>query len=96
MSKFQSTISTVAALTTIFGAAVGGWKIVEQQKEYSNQQQVIDKLQEKIADKEQPVIITPPVQSVQQPVVAPEPVTLPQQPVLPSPPPPPPVDSTQR
>ena len=48
MSKFQSTISTVAALTTIFGAAVGGWKIAEQQREYNSQQQVIDNLQQKL------------------------------------------------
>lgn len=97
MSKFQSTISTVAALTTIFGAAVGGWRIAEQQREYNNQKQVIDNLQEKIADKEQPVIITHPVQPVQQQVTTPAPVVLPQpQSVVPSPPPPPPVESDQK
>jgi hypothetical protein len=100
MSKFQSTISTVAALTTIFGAAVGGWRIAEQQREYNNQKQVIDNLQEKIADKEQPVIVTSPVQPVQQQVVAPAPAPVnlpPQQAVVPSPPPPPPpVESDQK
>ncbi len=98
MSKFQSTISTVAALTTIFGAAVGGWRIAEQQREYNNQKQVIDNLQEKIADKEQPVIVTSPVQPVQQQVTTTAPVVLPQpqQEAVPSPPPPPPVESDQK
>jgi hypothetical protein len=98
MSKFQSTISTVAALTTIFGAAVGGWRIAEQQREYNNQKQVIDNLQEKIADKEQPVIVTSPVQPVQPQVTTPAPVVLPQpqQEAVPSPPPPPPVESDQK
>lgn len=90
MSKFQSTISTVAALTTIFGAAVGGWKIAEQQKEYSNQQQVINQLQEKIENKPQPQVIQQPVvvpqqvPQVQATQVVPQPVVLP-----PTPPPPP-------
>jgi 3-polyprenyl-4-hydroxybenzoate decarboxylase len=29
MSKFQSTVSTVAALASIFGAAAAGWKLAE-------------------------------------------------------------------
>ncbi len=91
MSKFQSTISTVAALTTIFGAAVGGWKIAENQKEYNHQQQLIDNLQQQLDNGVEPTetkqIVTqeevqkPPVVQVEQP-----PVVVPQSSAPPLPP----------
>lgn len=95
MSKFQSTISTVAALTTIFGAAVGGWKIAEQQKEYNHQQDVINQLQQKISDKPREQVSPPVV--VQQPQVQTQPVVIPapQQVILPAPPPVPAIQESQ-
>lgn len=75
MSKFQSTISVVAALASIFGAGAAGWKLAydSQQpavkEESTTYQQNIDKLKEEIAGlKQQPQVVESP-----QPVVTPPP-----------------------
>ena len=64
MSKFQSTISVVAALASIFGAGAAGWKLAydSQQpavkEETTTYQENIDKLKEEIAGlKQQPQVV---------------------------------------
>jgi protein TonB len=86
--SFSKTISTIAALASIFGAAAAGWKLAE-----SNSQQPPTALDEKINQLDQkleelakpepaPVVLPTPA-----PVLtpAPQPATLP--PVAPPPPP---------
>jgi predicted negative regulator of RcsB-dependent stress response len=84
VSKFQSTVSTIAALGTIAVTAVTAYKVFDNQQENSQKQQVIieDLKQQLEAKKPQP--ITLPVQVVQQPITTPVQVV----PPLPTPPPP--------
>lgn len=90
MSKFQSTVSTVAALASIFGAGAAGWKLA------ADSQRVPETpVEEKIAEPETKVAepsvtmatqpVAPPPTELPQvaPVVAPPPVDLP---VAPPPP----------
>lgn len=85
MSKFQSTVSTVAALCSIFGVAAAGWKVAESKHTYDSQQETIRELQSKLEAEEkiepvEPVIaptLPPPQVQVQAPPV----------PQLPEPPP---------
>ena len=74
MSKFSTTVSTIAALGTIAATSITAYKVFDNQQENSQKQQVIieDLKQQLEAKKVQP--ITPPVQVVQQPVTPPPPV----------------------
>jgi hypothetical protein len=62
MSKFQSTISTVAALASIFGAGAAGWKLAQTQPDYKPKEpqpaieQKLTELEQKIESK----LATPP------------------------------------
>jgi len=82
MSKFQSTISTVAALASIFGAAAAGWKLSEANSTQPPTvlDQKINQLDQKLED------LTKPAPAVETP--APQPVSLPPQQVLTQTPPP--------
>lgn len=95
MSKFQSTISTVAALASIFGAAAAGWKLAQSNSDIppSALDQKIEQLEQKIEQTTNPAPtettedVVPsnqvaPTQIEQRPVVV-------QKPVAPVPPPPP-------
>lgn len=94
MSKFQSTISTVAALASIFGAAAAGWKLAQSNSDIppSALDQKIEQLEQKIeqttnsAPTETTEVVVPsnqiaPTQIEQRPIVV-------QKPVAPVPPPP--------
>ena len=74
MSKFSTTVSTIAALGTIAATSITAYKVFDNQQENSQKQQLIieDLKQQLEAKKPQP--ITPPVQVVQQPVTPPPPV----------------------
>lgn len=50
MSKFQSTVSTVAALASIFGATAAGWKLADMSSSQSttNLEQKIQVLEQKL------------------------------------------------
>lgn len=98
MSKFQSTISTVAALASIFGAATAGWKLAEANS--TNPPTVLDQkieqLDQKLEDLSKPEVVaeTPaphPVEEPPQPPLtpAPQPAILPPVPQTPPPPLPP-------
>ena len=95
MSKFQSTVSVVAALASIFGAGAAGWKLAQSNSEVppSALDQKIEQLEQKIeqttipAPVETSEIVVPsnqvaPTQIEQKPVVV-------QKPIAPVPPPPP-------
>ena len=84
MSRFQSTVSTIAALGTIAVTSVTAYRVFDNQQQNSMKQQIIieDLKNQLEAKKEQP--ITPQVQTVQQPITPPAPVVQP----LPTPPPP--------
>ena len=94
--SFTKTISTVAALASIFGAATAGWKLAE-----SNSQQPPTVLDDKLNQLDQKIeqLSKPePVVVPQQPLIAPQPTTLPevQTPPTPPAPPAPPVPETQQ
>lgn len=82
MSKFQATVSTIAALSTIAVTSVTAYKVFDNQQENTQKQQVIieDLKQQLEAKKQQP--ITPPTPVVFQPVTPPPPV-VPSAPELP-------------
>ena len=101
VSKFQSTISTVAALASIFGAAAAGWKLAQPNPDVptSSFDQKIEQLEQKIEQTSIPApvetseIVVPsnqvaPTQIEQKPVVVQKPVA-PVAPVPPVPPAPP-------
>jgi hypothetical protein len=80
MSRFSTTVSTIAALSTIAVTSVTAYKVFDNQQENTQKQQVIiedlkQQLEAKAPEVSQP--ITPPVQVVQQPVTPPPPVVLP-------------------
>ena len=88
MSKFSTTVSTIAALGTIAATSITAYKVFDNQQENSQKQQVIieDLKQQLEAKKPEPITpqvqvvkqpITPPVQVVQQPVTPPPPVVPP-------------------
>lgn len=93
MSKFSTTVSTIAALSTIAVTSVTAYKVFDNQQENTQKQQVIiqDLKQQLEAKKPQPV--TPPVQVVQKPITPP--VQVVQQPVIPPPPVLPPTPSQE-
>lgn len=88
MSKFQSTVSTVAALASIFAAGAAGWKLAQNQPDYNPNEpqpaleQKLTQLEQKLEEK-----VAPPPQMLPQP--APTVPTLPPTPQAPQPPPPP-------
>ena len=71
MSRFQSTVSTFAALSTIAVTAVTAYKVFDNQQQNSLKQQVIiEDLKQQLAEKKtQPM--TPPTQVVSQPITLP-------------------------
>jgi len=80
MSKFQSTISTVAALASIFGAATAGWKLAQVNSDVPPTvlDQKINQLDQKLENltKPEPVVETlvpHPVEEPPQPPLTPEP-----------------------
>ena len=89
--SFTKTISTVAALASIFGAAAAGWKLTEasSQQPPTVLDDKLNQLDQKIEELSKPA--PEPVVVPQQPLVTPQPTALP--PV--QPPPPPPVPETQ-
>lgn len=95
MSKFQSTISTVAALASIFGAAAAGWKLAQSNSDVppSALDQKIEQLEQKIEQTTNPVPIETPEIVVPTNQVAPTQIE--QKPVAPTPPPPPPVPTEE-
>jgi hypothetical protein len=84
MSRFSTTVSTIAALGTIAATSITAYRVFDNQQENSQKQQVIieDLKQQLEAKKEQP--ITPQIQVVQQPVTPP--VQVVQPPLTPPPP----------
>ena len=77
MSRFQSTVSTFAALSTIAVTAVTAYKVFDNQQQNSLKQQVIiDDLKKQLAEKNQQPI-TSPLQVPTQPITPPPPVVLP-------------------
>jgi hypothetical protein len=77
MSRFSTTVSTIAALGTIAATSITAYKVFDNQQENTQKQQVIiedlkQQLEAKKPEVSQP--ITPPVQVVQQPVTPPPPV----------------------
>jgi hypothetical protein len=97
MSKFQSTVSVVAALASIFGAGAAGWKLAQESgvkptEEQSNPyEQHITELQKQISNLEQQTKIAdspaPAPAQLPAPAVPKQPIVQP--PVLPPPPVPP-------
>ena len=77
MSRFQATVSTFAALSTIAVTAVTAYKVFDNQQQNSLKQQVIiDDLKKQLAEKNQQPI-TPVSQVQTQPVSPPLPPELP-------------------
>jgi hypothetical protein len=74
MSKFQSTVSTIAALGTIAVTSVTAYKVFDNQHENTQKQQLIIQDLKQQLDAKKPQPITPPVQVVQQPLTPPPPV----------------------
>jgi len=93
MSKFQSTISVVAALASIFGAAAAGWKLSQEssvkpaEEVNSKYETHITELQKEISDLKQQTATPPALESLPQPAVlkqvAPQPAPIPPLPPLP-------------
>jgi hypothetical protein len=86
MTTFQSTVSTVAALASIFAAGAAGWKLAQNTQPPMPAEEMVEELRQKVAElearKEPPAIFDSPPQA-------------PKLPVLMEPPPgPPPIEST--
>jgi len=79
MSRFSTTVSTIAALGTIAATSITAYKVFDNQQTNSQKQQLIieDLKQQLEAKKSQP--ITPPVPVVSQPIT-PAPPVLPDNP----------------
>jgi len=82
MSRFSTTVSTIAALGTIAVTSVTAYKVFDNQQENTQKQQVIIEDLKQQLEAKKPQLITPPVQVVQQPIAPPPPV-LPPVPELP-------------
>jgi hypothetical protein len=60
MSRFQSTISTIAALGTIAVTVVAIYRTIDNQKQYNiRQQEQINQLQEQLKQKQNPADLQP-------------------------------------
>ena len=77
MSRFSTTVSTIAALSTIAVTSVTAYKVFGNQQENSQKQQIIIQDLKQQLEAKKPEPITPPVQVVQQPVTPPPPVVPP-------------------
>ena len=86
--SFSKTVSIFAALASIFGAGITGWKLAEESKtppvetpNINAFEEKISELEKQIEESQKPVeqVAQPQVQAVQQPVILP--------PVAPPPPP---------
>lgn len=78
MSRFQSTVSTIAALSTITVTGITAYKVYESMQQNNVKQQlIIEDLKKQLEQKQtQPVVSFPQVQT--QPVItAPPPIPLP-------------------
>jgi hypothetical protein len=80
MSRFSTTVSTIAALSTIAVTSVTAYKVFDNQQENTQKQQMIiqdlkQQLEAKKPEASQP--ITPPTPVVFQPVTPPPPVVPP-------------------
>ena len=74
MSRFSTTVSTIAALSTIAVTSVTAYKVFDNQQENTQKQQVIiEDLKQQLEAREVEQPITPPVYVVQQPVTPPPP-----------------------
>jgi hypothetical protein len=86
MTAFQSTVSTVAALASIFAAGAAGWKLAQNTQPPMPAEEMVEELRQKVAElkarKESPAIFDSPPQAPKLPT-----------PVEP-PPVPPPIEST--
>ena len=84
--SFSKTISVFAALASIFGAGITGWKLAEESKNPSPVEapninvfeEKISELEKQIEQTKKPVeqVSQPPIQTAQQPIILP-PVTPP-------------------
>ena len=84
MSRFSTTVSTIAALGTIAATSITAYKVFDNQQENTQKQQVIIEDLKQQLEAKKPEPITPPVQVLKQPVTPP--VQVVQQPVTPPPP----------
>jgi len=84
MSRFSTTVSTIAALGTIAATSITAYKVFDNQQENTQKQQVIIEDLKQQLEAKKPELITPQVQVVKQPVTPP--VQVVQQPVTPPPP----------
>jgi len=94
MSKFQSVISTVAALASIFAAGAAGYKLAQSQPEYkpTDPQPAIEQKLTQLEQKLEQNLARPLQEPLQQ---APETPQLPQTPQAPPIPPEPPTEVSQ-
>ena len=84
MSRFSTTVSTIAALGTIAATSITAYKVFDNQQENTQKQQVIIEDLKQQLEAKKPELITPPFQVVQQPVTPP--VQVVQPPLTPPPP----------
>ena len=78
MSKFSTTVSTIAALSTIAVTSVTAYKVFDNQQENTQKQQmIIQDLKKQLEARKVEQPATPPVYVVQQPVTPPPPVVPP-------------------
>ena len=84
MSRFSTTVSTIAALGTIAATSITAYKVFDNQQTNSQKQQVIIEDLKQQLEAKKPELITPQVQVVKQPTTPP--VQVVQQPVTPPPP----------
>ena len=96
MSKFQSTVSTVAALASVFGAGAAGWKLAyENQRVSEPVPEVRETISERDPKAEAPLPVQlPPVETTPPAVPLPAPTTV-SPPVTPPPPVPAPAELPQ-
>lgn len=79
--SFSKTVSVFAALASIFGAGITGWKLAEESKNPSPAQEPninvfeekISELEKQIEESQKPVVevAQPPAQPIPQPVIVP-------------------------
>jgi predicted negative regulator of RcsB-dependent stress response len=84
MSKFSTTVSTIAALGTIAATSITAYKVFDNQQTNSQKQQVIIEDLKQQLEAKKPEPITPQVQVVKQPTTPP--VQVVQPPITPPPP----------
>ena len=84
MSRFSTTVSTIAALSTIAVTSVTAYKVFDNQQENTQKQQVIIEDLKQQLEAKKPQLITPPAPVLPQPITpAPQVV---QPPLTPPPP----------